>query len=370
MLSTTSLRRFIKELPHNLNTPWTSISSLLAGLVGLYPGIPDQWRMGMIAGLFLIVFLGAWQEWQERRKYQKTAIAIPFVINIANPADTVDALHKLFAAVEKDFELTKHSQNLKEYLHIGEDDLYLKYNSTSQIEIYNRQKFERFLAVLIEKIDRLNRLSLENMTLCIAIIAPASAAIAIGTYLSNYKIDFYHRETHRDKSSPDRYIKVIASGRDLKERVDHYTKFNVSIYDLDNHDITDIYEINNSAIPPAIRPYNATLALDISTHKINLNESSIKSFGDTFYMQSKGKGTIEPNEDWSQYCREIFKALNLIQQKHPGQKIRLAYSMPTILGLALGTIIQRYWNITLTNYEPNTGEYKDFIHLQEIKINI
>jgi SMODS-associated and fused to various effectors sensor domain len=355
-----SLRRFLKELPHNLNTPWTSISSLLAGLVGLYPGIPDRWRLGMIGGLFLIVLFGAWQEWQEQRKYRKTAIAIPFVINVANKADPIDALHKLFAAVEKDFDLKNHAHNLKEYLHIDQADLYLKYGSEVSGELYDTERFIRFLAVLHEKIDRLQRLSLNDMTLCIVYIGPASAAIAIGTLLAHRRICFYHL----DRGTDDKYLQVMTASRQLKENLPSLEKFKISALDIMGNPLDISLNTKLGSDRPPHLATNVTLALDISAHKINLSEPSIKNFGDIIHLKSIGNGTIQPEEDWGRYCQEIFNVLNIIQKQYGSQEIRMVYSMPAILGMAIGTVLQGYWNITLTNYEE--GTYKDFINLQNI----
>ncbi|NJL90638.1 MAG: SAVED domain-containing protein [Coleofasciculaceae cyanobacterium SM2_1_6] len=350
------LKRFLQELPDNLNTPWTSISSLLAGFVGLYPGIPDLWRLGLIGGLVAIVLAGAWHKWSEQRKYRKTAIAIPFVINVANSADTIDALHKLFTVIERDFDLKDHLQNLQTHLHIQEEDLYLKYGSGVPDELYDIDRFLRFLAVLQEKIDRLERLALNDMTLCIAYIGPASAAIAIGTFLTHSRVVFYHL----DRNTNDKYYPVMTSSRKLKETLNNLEKFEMAAYDSAGNNLT--IPLNTPLV--TARQLPVTLAIDAASHKISLSESSIKSFGDIVHLKSRSGGTIELEEDWGLYCQEIFNVLNNIQSYYGQQEIRLVYSMPVILGMALGTVLQSYWNITITQYEKSS--YRDFINLQKI----
>ncbi len=354
--TTARLRRFFRELPDNLNTPWTSISSLLAGFVGLYPGIPDLWRLGLVGGLVTIVLAGAWHKWSEQRAYQKTTIAIPFIINVANSADTVDALHKLFTIVEKDFQLKDHAQNLKEYLHIDEEDLYLKYGSGVPDELYDIDRFIRFLAVLQEKIDRLERLALNEMTLCMAYIGPASAAIAIGTLLTHSRVVFYHL----DRNTNDKYFKVMTSSRKLKETLNNnLEKFEMIAYDSAGSNLT--IPLNTPLV--TARQHPVTLAIDAASHKISLSEPTIKNFGDIVHLKSRSEGTIKLDEDWGRYCQEIFNVLNNIQSYYGQQEIRIVHSMPVILGMALGTVLQSYWNITITQYEKG---YRDFINLQKI----
>ncbi|MFB2875676.1 SAVED domain-containing protein [Floridanema aerugineum] len=66
----------------------------------------------------------------------------------------------------------------------------------------------------------------------------------------------------------------------------------------------------------------------------------------------------------TQYCREIFKVLHEAQQHYT--EIKLVYSMPVSLAIAVGMTIQHFWNVKLTNYDPKTETYADLIKMNEI----
>lgn len=138
---------------------------------------------------------------------------------------------------------------------------------------------------------------------------------------------------------------VEISDRKLKEDIKEYEKFERVVTEKGQDRVT--------------------IAIDVSSHKINLNDQSIENYGDLIYLESKGSGTIEKNEDWLQYFREIFKTVNIAQQKNY-QEIKLVYSMPITLGILVGMAVQQYWPILLTQYENST--YRNLINLQEFKL--
>lgn len=88
---------------------------------------------------------------------------------------------------------------------------------------------------------------------------------------------------------------VEISDRKLKEDIKEYEKFERVVTEKGQDRVT--------------------IAIDVSSHKINLNDQSIENYGDLIYLESKGSGTIEKNEDWLQYFREIFKTVNIAQTK-------------------------------------------------------
>jgi len=135
--------------------------------------------------------------------------------------------------------------------------------------------------------------------------------------------------------------------RSIKEHAESFEKF-----------VLEPVAVNKS------KNKKAVLAIDISSHKINLNQSQITDYGDIFYLKSKnGKGTLDKDEDWAQYVREIFKELNELQREY--EEIKLVYSMPTSIGLMIGIAIQNYWKIMLTQYA--NGDYKNLIYTNEMK---
>ena len=112
------------------------------------------------------------------------------------------------------------------------------------------------------------------------------------------------------------------------------------ITNLEKFDFQEIKKENNK---------KAVLAIDISSHKINVNNPSLISYRDIYYLKSKEqKGTISFNDNWIGYIQEIFYILNKLQTEY--REIKLIYSIPVSIGIGIGIAIQNYWHTLLTNY--------------------
>jgi hypothetical protein len=323
-----------------LSNPYSALASVVA-TVGTF--VVDSVGRGTLVLLGLtvtILLFGVYQEVRKASIYQHGAVPLPVVINVSNPAHSEGALNGLFAVLEQDRRFRHHQKNLAQYVQILPPDLVFDYRG----DIHDAARLKNFLQVTRHDLERLKAKLQADTVIHLAYIGPASVGILVGTLLGLDGVVLY-----QFTKSSDTYRPVIeVSDRRLKEHIARYEKFEIQI-------------------PERTQP-KVTVAIDVSSHKINLNAPSIRTYGDVIYLRSLSMGTIEPEEDWAQYCREVFAALNYAQQQY--EDIQLVYSMPVALAIAIGIATRNYWNILLTNYDSQTGEYLPLIKLNDVSYHV
>lgn len=329
----------IAELVHDpraiLNNPFT----LMAGIAGAIGGLLPVYINGVAvaSGMAALIVLGIWSEARKMSIYKHDAIPLPIVINVSNPANSENALSSLFNLIEKDRKFRNYRHNLAQYLQISPLDLIFNYRGA----IYETERLKDFLKITRYDLEKLKTKTPRNTIIDLAYIGPASVGILIGTVLSLDSTNIFQYS----KTSDSYYSVVEIRDRTSKEDIAEFEKFEVEF--------------------PQKRQQKVTVAIDVSSHKIRTEDSSITAYGDLIYMKSQSNGTIELHEDWMQYSREIFKVLNLAQQNY--EEIRLVYSMPVALAIILGIALQNYWNITLTQYDSSNNTYRDLMKLNDLQ---
>lgn len=319
-----------------LNNPITAAASVVAMLFSL---LADQLSRGywiVLAIVVLMFFFGIWDEYRQSQIYTESDLPLPVVINISNPASSENALNALFDLIAQNQGLKGHQRNLAKYLQIQNSDLIFEYRQ----DIHNSEALKDFLKISRYRIDKLKSQTPRNTTIHLAYMGPASVGILVGTMFGTDGVQIFQY----NKSSDSYYPTALIKDRSLKEDIQKYEKFEVKL--------------------PQVTQERVTVAIDVASHKLKLSDPSLAEYGDLIYLQSKSDGTIEMDEDWLQYSREIFKTLNWAQQRY--QEIRMIYSMPVSLSVILGMAIQNYWNIMLTNYEKGSGTYRDLMRTNEI----
>jgi len=333
-----SLRLLTKNPIAIVTNPYASITSILVMFGAL---LADRFGSGygILLLLVLPIFLfGIWSELRKTYLYEHEALPLPVVINIANPASSDDALRSLFQIIEKDSRYHNHRSNLEQYCAIQSSDLIFDYRA----DIYDSERLKDFLKITRHNLEKLKAKTPRNTVLYLAYIGPASVGILVGTLFGTDGLKIFQYS-----KSSDSYHEVISiENRKLKESVDKLYRFDIEFPSQKSHE-------------------NVTVAVDVSSHKIKRNEVSIQTYGDLIYMASRNHGTIDLSEDWLAYSQEIFAVLNSAQNTYA--KIRLVYSMPVSLAVALGCALQNYWPIMLTNYDSSAQRYRDVISLNSIQ---
>ncbi|MCU0543422.1 MAG: SAVED domain-containing protein [Oscillatoriaceae cyanobacterium Prado104] len=318
-----------------IETPWTALAGFVAGIAPLLFSSYNAIIFGAVIAIFLI---GIAIEAKKYQIYTENALPIPVVINIANSANSADALNSLFNLIQSRPQYRNYRENINKYLSITESDLVYKYEG----DIFDRDRLEDFLKITKHDLERVKRKTPQNSIFYLVYIGPISVAFLIGSMLAREGMLLFQRTQNNNSYQCVMEVK----DRSLKEDTPHFEKFDVT------------YQCSE---PPQ---KNVTIAIDAAAHRIRLNDPSIASYGDIIILQHKTDRAIGYEEDWTQYCREIFKVLNQAQQEYA--EIKLVYSMPVSLAIAVGMTAQHFWNILLTNYDGKTGSYQDLIKMNEI----
>lgn len=320
-----------------LENPYTGI----AGLIGTFGSfIADQSGGGYYIPLLMMlpVFIyGIWNQSRRRAIYTHEAIPLPIVINISNPASSENALNALFHLIEKTGRYGRHQANLAKYCNIDARELVFEYRN----DIHNREMLQDFLKITRFNLERLKQQTPKNTTIHLAYIGPSSVGVLVGTMFGTDGVKIFQY----NKSSDSYYPAIEVKDRRLKE------------------DITEFEKLERQKTEKSAE--RVVVAIDVAAHKIRLSDPEIQGYGDLIHLKSRCEGTIAANEDWLQYCREIFKVLNLAQQQGY-EEIKLVYSMPVALAIAVGMAAQNYWPILLTNYDKATNRYRDLMRLNEL----
>lgn len=328
------------------NNRWTTITSFVAIFGGFFA---DQIGTGyiIVSGVLLILLgIGVWQEASKIEFYTKRQTSLPIVFNITNSTDSKNALRLLFNVIEDEPQEQNHRQNLAKYLNIVEEDLIFEYNGN----IFDPEPLKDFLKISRYKIERLKTRTPKSTAFEIAYIGPIAVAILVGTLFANDEVRLFKHNKSSGNYSP--IIKI--DSREHKQHIQNYEKFSV-------------VQSTSANINPGQPFDNLVVAINASSHKVNM-QSACQSYQgdiDIIHLQAKNNGTIKDHEDWLQYVREIYKVLNEAQQ-NSYKEIKLVYSMPVILGLALGIATQNYWPIHLTHYDSDTGNYKNVLKMNDI----
>ena len=326
------------KLENIISNPVITAAGYLGAFGGLFADFigVNYAYLYSLAGAIGLAGIGLYQEYKKEKLYKKPFLPIPIVVNISNPANSKNALNQLIKKIEEEG-FKNHLENLQKYFSIEPDDLIFEYKG----DIFNKPMLIDFLKILKHDIEKLEKKIPHGDMFYIAYIGPVSVSILVGGVFAQDAVKIFQYD-----KSINGYVEVVSvKDRIIKEGINHLEKF----------DFKEIKKENNKKV---------VLAIDISSHKINVNDPSIASYGDVYYLRSKEqKGTISFNDNWIRYIQEIFYVLNKLQTEY--KEIKLVYSIPVSIGLGIGMAIQNYWHILLTNYQQ--GEYKDLIYTDEIQ---
>jgi hypothetical protein len=326
-----------KSVPIILN-PVTNIVFFVGTLLGLIANQLSNGYIFVVCAILIGVIVGIFYESRKFVIYQKYAIPLPIIINISNPSSSENALSSIFGIIDEEVNYANHQNNLQKIIGIEKQDLIFNYSG----DIFDSVQLQTFLQIVRYNLEKLKAKTPRNTIVYLAYIGPISVGILVGTLFGTDGV----RVFQYNKSSDSYYPVVEISDRRLKEDIIEFEKFERTLL-------------------PATKTQNKVcVVVDAASHKISLEDSAIKNYGDIIYLKSKTSGTIQADEDWLQYSREIFKVLNIAQQQGY-EEIKLVYSMPIALGILVGMATQQYWRILLTQYDQQTQSYRDLFALND-----
>lgn len=323
-----------------IENPYTGFAGVVAGIIGLGAALFSPYAV-LVVLLIAIGIMGG-GILHEARKYQiytQEALPLPIVINISNPANEYDALNSLFSQIQRQPRYSNHKKAIEKYLGITPQDLVYKYNG----DIHDTKRLISFLQITKKLIEKAKTKTPQDSIIYLAYIGPISVGFLVGSMLEREGMIIFQR------NQVNNGYEGVMTVRDrlLKEEVKEFQKFTVE---------------RKCSNPPQAK---VTVAIDTASHRLNLKNSEIQDHGDLILLENKNTNTISFEEDWIQYVREVFTVLSECQQQY--KEIKLIYSMPVSLGIAMGMAIGKYWNVVLTNYNPKTGQYKVLIKMNEVE---
>lgn len=326
----------IAEVMDHVYIKILSIFVLMAGYILDALGKSEYFYLAF--GVVFFVIVAAYIDVRKIKKiYEQEVLPVPIVINIDSNDSAKYVLNNLFEELEKKSEFQKLQQNLKKYKNVVEDDLIFTYSGN----LYDKERLISFFQIIKYQITKIKENIPNKVEFHIAYYKRPAFGFMIGYLFEAESVIIYQKNP--DKDLFDAIAKP--SNRDYKKAVDQYTKFDI---------VQEKEDVNSSHV---------LFALKASSHEIALNTDSLSQYSNVVYMKAKHNGSIEIEEDWILYAREIFTQLQYLRTKY--KEITMVHNMPESIAVIVGMAISNHWDIEMTQYDR--GEYLSIMKLDEIK---
>jgi hypothetical protein len=329
--------KLIKEFSEHPYIQLLGVFAIIIGYLLDYLGKNNYFSYAIIIGIVIMIYT-VYVIWKEKKKYESQEhLPIPIVIKIDSNISSKYVLNNLFKKIEYDYKISNLKENLKKYRNIVEDELVFNYEG----DIYNQKKVINFLQIIKYQITKIKENIPNKVQFHIAYYKRPALGFPIGFIFAEDDAIIYQQNPDNDT-----FDKVaVLEKRNYKSQVKNYDKFSKQIIKTD---------INSDTV---------LLGIKASSHQINFNASSLKDYTNVFYMEANHNGTIELEEDWVLYAREIFSLLNELQTKY--KSITIVHNMPESIAVILGKAMSNYWNIQITQFDK--GEYLNIIKLNDVE---
>jgi hypothetical protein len=320
----------------------TGYVKLLSGFALVIPFALDAWNKTeyyIIAfAIAVVTFVIAYYDVSKRRKLYKTEILpIPIVIAIDPNEKPKYVLNNLFRNLEAKSEFKDLKKNLKRYRNIIEDDLIFNYNG----DLYDKERLISFIQLIKYQITKIKESTGNKVQFHLAYYSRPAYGFYFGYAFAQEDLVVYQQTPDKDAFE----AVVNLQDRTYKNSVNEYKKFHIEKLKEDQNSDTVLF------------------AIKASSHNIKFNSPSLQKYTNIVSMVANHDGTIQKNEDWVLYAREIFTQLQELQNKY--KHVVLVHNMPESLAIIVGRATGNFWNTMITQYDR--GEYKNIMQLDEIK---
>ena len=330
------MKETIQNVLENAYFQFISIAVILLGVFAdALANTLYYYSLGSVVALFIL--LAIWDVRRMQKIYQKDTLHIPVVINVAAKHNAGHIFNTLVKDIEKKHGLSSLEKNLKRYSNIFKDDLIFEYNG----DIYNKKSLISFIQIISYQLNKIQANSANKVVFHLAYYKLPSIGFLVGAIFDLDSIVIY--QNNPDKDSFDEV--AITQERNYKNEVDEYKKFSIT-------------EPKNDGTKKKV-----LLGLKLSSHDIEFHKAKLSSFTNIVYMRANHKGTIQLDEDWVLYAREIFTMLKKLHAEY--EEITIAHNMPESIAILVGMALGNYWAIEMTQYADE--EYKSLIKLNEVK---
>lgn len=292
-----------------------------------------SWAAKIIVVVLLYV---AYEVYTERKMYKTKVLPIPIVVNINSDITGEYALNSLFEEIEKNSKFKNLKANLKKYRNIIEDDLVFTYKG----DLYKKEEIITFMQIIRYQVRKIKENIPNQVEFHLAYYKRPAYGIFLGYVFEEEDLVIYQNKTNHDS-----FYKVAEiDNRDYKNVVSEFQKFNIKYLKQDE---------NSEQL---------LIGIKASSHNINFNTEGLKDYTNVISIEAKHSGTIQPEEDWVLYVREIFTVLNEEQTKY--KQITIAHNMPESIGVILGMAVGHHWRLLITQYDK--GDYIEVMRTDEL----
>lgn len=274
---------------------------------------------------------------KKKKLYETEVLTIPIVVGFEPNVSTKYTLKKLFDTLEEEGSLKDLKKNLKKYRDITEEELVFEYKG----DLYNKDSLISFMQIIRYQITKIKQENPSCVQFHLLNYTRPSYGFWLGYVFANEDVVVYQQNPDKDSFEHIAHLK----DRNYKNEIRSFEKFHVETLKEDTNSDTVLFGIK------------------ASSHHISFNNEELSKYTNVVYMVANHKGTIEPDENWVLYAREIFTQLMQLQNSY--KNIVIAHNMPESLAFIVGMAAGNFWPVMITQYER--GEYKEIMKLNDLK---
>jgi hypothetical protein len=325
----------MKEL---INHVYIATSLFIAVIIGFFADFMNEgvyYILGIVLVLTAFVF-ASFDNAKRRKLFKNESVPIPIVISVDSHKSTKHVFDNFIKEIEKKSKINNLEEGLKKYLNVVRDDLIFEYRG----DLYDRERLISFMQIIRYGLNKIELNTQTKIEFHLAYYKRPAIGFLVGYIFENDGLVIY--QNNPDGDIFDEVAKI--DKRNYKTEVKEFTKFTLSEDKRSDGD-------------------SVLVAIKAASHEIALNVVERQKYANVVQLRANHVGTIELDEDWILYAREIFTLLNRLQTEY--KKITIIHSMPEALAVLVGMSIGNYWNIQMTQFDE--GEYKELIELGEVK---
>lgn len=326
------------ELKELINHVYIATSLFLAVIIGFFADFMNEgvyYILGIV--LVLTAFVFAYFDNAKREKlFKNETIAIPIVISVDSHKSTKHVFDNFIKEIEKKVKISNLEEGLKKYLNVVRDDLIFEYRG----DLYDQERLISFMQIVRYGLNKIELNTQTKIEFHLAYYKRPAIGFLVGYIFENDGLVIY--QNNPDGDVFDEVAKI--DKRNYKTEVKEFTKFTLS-------------ETTQG------KGEHVLVAIKAASHEIALNVVNVEKYDNVVELRANHSGTIELDEDWILYNREIFTLLNRLQTEY--KKITIVHAMPEALAVLVGMSIGNYWKIQMTQFDD--GEYKELIMLDRVK---
>jgi len=314
----------------------------LVGLFAAYllDAFDNRFYYYSAAGItFFLLVSAAVRVYKQRELFQTEVLDIPIVVAFEPNVTPKYMLETLFKDLEAKSTIINLKEKLKKYRNIVEEELVFEYKG----DLYDKERLLSFFQIIHFSITKMKENNPNKIHFHLLSYKRPSYGFWLGYIFENEELSVYQQVPDKDTINKIAHLK----DRIYKNSIQKYEKFDIQLLKMDENSDTVL------------------LAIKASSHKITFASESLVHYTNIVSMVAKHDGTIQDDEDWVLYAREIFTQLMKLQEHY--KKIVIVHNMPESLAIIVGKATGNFWPVLIRQYDVPSGEYKEIMQLNDLR---